>query len=105
MGIVGLFILPLLDILGVLVSLYFKIVAVDIVLYWMLKYKLLTVHNKYAEKFMSILKILTEPVYKKVRQKVPPVSGYDIAPYVLLLVVLFIGSFISRLSQWIEQYM
>ena len=67
--------------------------------------KRLDVHNKYAEKFMSILKSLTEPVYKKVRQKVPPVSGYDIAPYVLLLLILFVGSFISRMSQWIEQYM
>lgn len=105
MGIIGLFILPLLDILGVVIDLYFKVVAVDVILYWMLKYKLLTVHNKYSEKFMSILKSLTEPVYAKIRQKVPPVSGYDVAPYVLLLTILFVGSFITRLSQWIEQYM
>ncbi|MBR2136794.1 MAG: YggT family protein [Alphaproteobacteria bacterium] len=105
MGIIGLFVLPLLDILGVVIDLYFKVVAVDVILYWMLKYKLLTVHNKYSEKFMSILKSLTEPVYTKIRQKVPPVSGYDVAPYVLLLAILFVGSFITRLSQWIEQYM
>lgn len=105
MGIIGLFVLPLLDILGVVIDLYFKVVAVDVILYWMLKYKLLTVHNKYSEKFMSILKSLTEPVYAKIRQKVPPVSGYDVAPYVLLLTILFVGSFITRLSQWIEQYM
>lgn len=105
MGIIGLFVLPLLDILGVVIDLYFKVVAVDVILYWMLKYKLLTVHNKYSEKFMSILKSLTEPVYAKIRQKVPPVSGYDVAPYVLLLAILFVGSFITRLSQWIEQYM
>ncbi len=105
MGVIGLFLMPLLDILGFVIDLYFKIVVVDIVIYWLLHYKLMTVHNKYAEKFMEILKNITEPVYKKIREKVPPVSGYDVAPYVLLLIIAFIGSFITHLSRWIEQYM
>lgn len=105
MGIIGLFVMPVLDILAIVVDVYFKVVAVDIILYWMLHYKLMTVHNKYAEKFMSILKILTDPAYKLIRSKVPPVSGYDIAPYVLLLGIAFIGSFVTHLSRWIEQYM
>lgn len=105
MGILGLILMPFLDILGVLINLYFKVVAVDIILYWMLHYKIMTVHNKYAEKFMSILKALTEPVYSKIRKKVPPISGYDVAPYVLLVIIIFLGSFVTHLSRWIEQYM
>ena len=105
MGIIGLFVMPVLDILAIVVDIYFKVVAVDIILYWMLHYKLMTVHNKYAEKFMSILKILTDPAYKLIRSKVPPVSGYDIAQYVLLLGIAFVGSFVTHLSRWIEQYM
>ena len=105
MGIIGLFVMPVLDILAIVVDIYFKVVAVDIILYWMLHYKLMTVHNKYAEKFMSILKILTDPAYKLIRSKVPPVSGYDIAPYVWLLGIAFVGSFVTHLSRWIEQYM
>ena len=105
MGIIGLFVMPVLDILAIVVDIYFKVVAVDIILYWMLHYKLMTVHNKYAEKFMSILKILTDPAYKLIRSKVPPVSGYDIAPYFLLLGIAFVGSFVTHLSRWIEQYM
>ena len=58
-----------------------------------------------AEKFMNILKMLTEPAYKLVRSKVPPLSGYDIAPYVLLIGIAFVGSFITHLSHWIQQYM
>ncbi|MDO4162445.1 MAG: YggT family protein [Pseudomonadota bacterium] len=105
MGIIGLFVIPVLDILGIIIDLYFKIVAVDIILYWMLHYKLMTVHNKYAEKFMEILKLLTHPAYKYIRSKVPPFSGYDVAPYVLLLCIAFVGSFVTHLSRWIEQYM
>lgn len=102
MGFIGLFLKSFLDVFGLLVNIYFKIVAVDIILYWMLHYKIMTVHNKYAEKFMHILKALTEPVYAKIRKRVPPVSGYDIAPYVLLIVILFLGSFITHLSEWID---
>ena len=105
MGIIGLIVMPCLDILGFLVDLYFKVVVVDVVLYWLLQYKLITVHNKYAEKLMEILKSLTEPAYKLIRKKVPPVAGIDVAPYVLLVVIAFVGSFISHLSQWINQYM
>ena len=105
MGFIGLFIMPVLDILGWVIGIYFKVVAVDIIFYWMLRYKIMTVHNKYAEKFMSILKLVTEPAYKYIRSKVPPFSGYDIAPYVLLLCIAFVGSFVSHLSHWIQQYM
>lgn len=105
MGIVGLLLMPILDILSIVINLYFKVVVVDIILYWMLKYNLMTVHNKYAEKFMEILHKITEPVYTKIRQKVPPVSGYDVAPYVLLLVIIFLSSFISHLGSVINTYM
>ena len=105
MGFIGLFLMPVLDILGWVIGIYFKVVAVDIILYWMLRYKIMTVHNKYAEKFMSILKLVTEPAYKFIRSKVPPFSGYDIAPDVLLLCIAFVGSFVSHLSHWIQQYM
>ncbi len=105
MGILGLLILPIIDILGFAVNIYFKIVAVDIILYWLLHYKIMTVHNKYAEKFMAFLKAVTEPAYKFIRSKVPPISGYDVAPYVLLLIIAFIGSFITHLSNLLGNYM
>lgn len=105
MGIIGLLLMPVLDVLGIIVDLYFKIVIIDICLYWLIHYKMITIHNKYAEKLMEILKAVTEPAYNKIRQKVQPISGYDVAPYVLLLCVAFIGSFITHLSRWIEQYM
>lgn len=98
MGLFGALGSALLDVLSIIVGLYFKVVAVDIILYWLLHYQIMSVHNKYAEKFMDILKMLTEPVYKLIRKKVPPLSGHDISPYVLLLFLLFIGIFISNFS-------
>jgi uncharacterized protein YggT (Ycf19 family) len=105
MGIIGLFLMPALDICGMVVDLYFKVVVVEICLHLLLHYNMITVHNKYSEKFMTILKAITEPVYAFVRKKVPPVAGYDIAPGVLLLAIAFVGSFITHLNEWIGQYM
>lgn len=105
MGVIGLILMPFLDILGFAVNIYFKVVAVDIILYWAIHYNILEVRNKYAEKLMTILKNCTEPAYKLVGKKVPPISGYDVSPYALLLIIAFIGSFITHLSRWIEQYM
>ena len=75
MGFIGLLLIPVLDILGFALSLYFKIVVVDVVLYWMIKYNLVTIHNQYAEKFMALLKSVTEPVYALIRKKVPKKFG------------------------------
>ncbi|MBP5215282.1 MAG: YggT family protein [Alphaproteobacteria bacterium] len=102
MGIITLLIMPFLDILSVVISVYFKVVAVDIILYWLLRYNIITVHNKYAEKFMQILKALTEPAYNFIRKKVKPIGEHDIAPYVLLLIIWFIGSFVAYLNEWIR---
>ena len=37
MGFIGSFLIPILDVLGFALSIYFKVVVVDIVLYWMIK--------------------------------------------------------------------
>lgn len=105
MGFIGSFLIPILDVLGFALSIYFKVVVVDIVLYWMIKYKLVTINNKYAEKFMTILKKLTEPVYKLIGKKIPPVSGVDISPYILLVLIFIIGSILTNLSLWFHTYL
>ncbi len=105
MGFIGSLLIPVLDVLGFAVSLYFKIVVVDVVLYWMIKYKLVTIHNQYAEKFMAILKKVTEPVYKLIGKFVPPVSGVDVSPYILLVGIFILGSVITNLSIWLHSYL
>lgn len=104
MGFIAVLLVPILDILGLAIDLYFKIVVVDVVLYWLLGYKIVSVNNKYAEKFMSILEKITKPVYELIKKKVPPVSNIDISPYVLLLGLIFISSFVSHLSNWLGQF-
>lgn len=89
---------PFLYIIGLLLNIYFKIVVVEIVLHWLIHFKILDVTNKYAKKTMEILENVTHPVYEKIRSKLPPVSGFDYSPFVLLLVLLFLERMVYRLS-------
>lgn len=105
MGFISLILMPFIDVAGFLIDIYFKIVAVDVILYWLLRYKIISVHNKYAEKFMELLHLVTEPAYRLIRKKVPPLAGHDISPYVLLLILALLGSFITHLGMWLTQSM
>lgn len=90
---------PFLYIIGLVVSLYFKIVVVEVVLHWLMYFKILEPTNKYAAKTVEILEKVTQPVYKKISEKIPPFGGVDFSPFILLLGLLFISRLIYRLSE------
>jgi len=90
---------PFFYIIGFVVDIYFKVVVVEIVLHWLIYFKILEANNKYAQKTMEILEKATQPVYKKIGEKIPPVSGFDFSPFILLLILLFIGRLVYRLSE------
>ena len=92
---------PFFYIIGFVVDIYFKIVVVEIVLHWLIHFKILEANNKYAQKTMEILEKATQPVYKKIGEKVPPVSGFDFSPFILLLILLFVGRLVYRLSEMV----
>lgn len=97
----GLLLVPFFDTLALIVDLYFKVVVVEIVLFWLLHFKIITINNKYAQKFMEILKKLTEPVYKKIRAKVPPFADFDVAPFIVLLALFFMARLIYVLKEMV----
>lgn len=94
---------PFLYIIGLIVSLYFKVVVVEIVLHWLVHFKILEPTNKYAAKTMELLEKATRPAYDKIKEKIPAVvvSNFDFSPFVLLLVLLFVNRLIYVLSQFL----
>lgn len=92
---------PFFETFGLLVDIYFKIVVVEIVLHWLIHFNIVNVSNKYAEKFMEILKKLTQPVYKKIREKVPPFTDFDTAPFILLLGLFFVARLLYVLREMV----
>lgn len=89
---------PFLYVIGLIVDIYFKIVVLQVVLFWLLHFKIVEASNKYAQKTVEVLDKLTLPVYKKIGEKIPPVSGIDFSPFILLLGLIFISRLVLRLS-------
>lgn len=90
---------PFFYIIGLVTDIYFKLVVVQIVLYWLIHFKVLKIENKYAEKTMNFLNAITEPVYKKIREKVPTFNGIDFSPFILMLVLLFVARLMFRICE------
>ena len=101
MGVLGALLLPVFKTMALLLDIYVKIVVVEIVLHWLIHFKIVSVNNKYAEKFMEILKKLTEPVYSRIRSKIPPFADFDLSPFILLLVLYFLGQLLSALIEMV----
>ncbi|MFI3241666.1 MAG: YggT family protein [Alphaproteobacteria bacterium] len=90
---------PFVYIIGLLVSIYFKVVVVEVVLHWLIHFKILEANNKYSQKVMEILSKITNPVYEKIRAKVPAYAGFDFSPFILLLVLIFVSRLLMRISE------
>ena len=95
----GVIIEPFIYVLAVLVDIYFKVVVVEIVLHWLIHFKILEAENKYAKKTMEILEQLTKPVYSKISSKVPALAGVDVSPFVLLLILLLISRILHNILE------
>ena len=89
---------PFVWMLGLLVNIYVFVVLADVVLHWLIHFKLVDLNNVYVTKIKELLSKFTQPVYKKIAEKVPAISGFDFSPFILLLVLLFLGRFIYRLD-------
>ena len=95
----GVIVEPFVYVLAFLFDIYFKIVVVEIVLHWLVHFKILEAENKYAKKTMEILEQLTKPVYDKISAKMPKLAGLDVSPFVWLLVLMLISRILHNLSE------
>ena len=93
---------PIFALLALIVDIYFKIVVVQIVLHWLLHFKILEVSNKYAQKTVELLDKATSPVYNLIKSKIKTVyANIDFAPFALLLAVYFVSRIIISIRMFI----
>ena len=89
---------PVFAILALIVDIYFKIVVVQVVLYWLIHFKVLEPSNKYAQKTVELLDKATTPVYNLIKSKIKTVySDIDFAPFILLIAIYFVSRVITSI--------
>lgn len=86
---------PLLSVVQILVDAAIFVVLAQVVLSWLIYFKLLEADNKYVLKAQEVFDIATSKIYKKIREKVPSVAGIDFSPAILVLALIFVQRFVS----------
>ena len=71
-------------------EIYLVLTVTNVVLYWCMHFQIIGQGGAAFKKFLTFLHQITEPVYAKMRERIKPVSGFDISPYVLIVAILLV---------------
>jgi len=86
----------ILDVILDVLSIATWIILIQAVLSWLLTFRVLDLRNNVVAQIWGGLERVTEPLYRPIRNLLPPMSGIDLTPLVVLLIIIFLRSVISR---------
>src|ERR1700727_1229953 len=80
-----------------LLNVYEWIVIVAVIVSWLTAFNVINEHNNFVRSLLRILITLTEPVFRQIRRIIPPISGLNLSP---LIVFLVIETLKYAMTQW-----
>ena len=81
---------PIAALLIEILEIYKWIVIAAVIVSWLTAFNVINVHNNFVRTLLRILLALTEPVFRQVRRVVPPISGLDLSPIIVFLLIWFL---------------
>ena len=85
---------PILLLLYRVIDIYFYILIINIVLSWLIAFKVVNTQNRLVVTILYATNKLTDPLLNPIRRVLPNLGGIDISPIVLVLGLLFIQDYI-----------
>ena len=89
---------PLIHILIIMIELYMWVIIINVVLSWLVFFKVVNTSNRFVYMVGDFCHRLTEPLLYKIRNFLPNLGNLDIAPLVLILGMIFLKEFLIRFS-------
>ncbi|MBY9066316.1 YggT family protein [Hyphomonas sp. WL0036] len=86
----------ILDVILVILNIITWIIIIQAVLSWLVAFNVISLHNPTVRSIWSGLERMTEPVYRPIRNILPPMQGLDLTPMVVLLIIFFLRQVIAR---------
>ena len=93
---------PLLQVLDVALGLYMWVLIIMVILSWLVAFNIINTHSQFVRTVGNMLHQLTEPLLRRTRRVVPSAGGLDLAPLVLMLLILLVRLIIGRLIVQID---
>ncbi len=88
----------LLDVISTALYLYSMIIIASAIFSWLYAFNIVNSSNQVINTIGRVLYNLTEPALRPIRRFMPDLGGSEISPGILLLIIMFLQSFIARLA-------
>jgi YggT family protein len=82
---------PIIWLLQALISLYWWIVIIAVVMSWLIAFGVVNTFNPFARGVVRFLDAITEPVFRQIRRVIPPIGGLDLSPLIVLILLEFLS--------------
>jgi YggT family protein len=97
----GGFLVPIIDVVIVLLNLYWWVIIIAAVASWLIAFGVINTHNRTVARVLDVLYRLTEPALRPIRHMLPNFGGVDISPVILLLVIWLIERELAQVELYL----
>ena len=87
----------LISILMFLINLYILVVVAHVVISWLIAFDIVNSSNDAAVRLTTLLRKLTDPVFKPIRKYIPPIGGMDFTPLIVIIGLQLLPSLLISL--------
>ena len=94
----------ILDLVLLVLRIITFIIIVQAVVSWLVGFNVLSLQNPTVRSIWTGLQAITEPVYRPIRNILPPMGGLDLTPMVVLLIIFFLERVIYRYGYGIAPF-
>lgn len=89
--------IPLLNVLLDLLHIYKWALFIFIVLNWLEAFNILNNYNSFVYGVRNFLQSVIDPVLNHIRKILPPISGWDLSPIALVLIIHFLQGVLHQI--------
>src|ERR1700761_5690290 len=81
---------PIAALIITILDIYKWVVIAAVIVSWLVAFNVINSHNKFVRTVLRILYALTEPVFRPIRQIIPPIGGLDLSPLIVFVIIWFL---------------
>ena len=82
------------ELLSLAIQIYIFIIIIQVAISWLIAFDVINAGNRQAQNLIRLLARATDPVYKPLRNYIPPIGGIDITPIIVIIGLSLIESYI-----------
>ncbi|MES1198427.1 MAG: YggT family protein [Pseudomonadota bacterium] len=86
-----------LEIVLIILNMLIVVIIVQVVISWLVAFEITSRRNPIIDTIWRFTGVVTEPLLRPIRRIIPPVSGFDFSPMVLLLIIYIIQRLLPML--------